>query len=151
MLATTDADFPRVLNGPAPGYAEDALRRLLLGDPPTTAGAARAGTRRGALETAPAGAKEEAGRPVDRRIRGESGGVDGAAKLESTAPLARPAGLEGHVGAALSEEFSWESEEEEEEDQVISCCCVDCCVCNFDRLPHATRSFRCHAPLGNGK
>lgn len=119
MLAITDADFPRVLNGPAPGYAEDALRRLLVCDLP--AGATRADAKRGALETVPAGAKEEAARPVDGRIREESGGVDGAATLESTAPLARPAGLEGHVGAALSEGFSWESEEEEEEqDQVTT-------------------------------
>ncbi|CBJ30655.1 mitochondrial DNA-directed RNA polymerase [Ectocarpus siliculosus] len=115
VLAMTDADFPRVLNGPAPGYAEDALGRLLLGNLP--AGAARAGARRGALETAPAVAKEEAGRSVDCRIGEESGGVGGTAKLESTTPLAGPAGLEGHVGAALSEGFSWESEEEEEEDQ----------------------------------
>lgn len=122
MLAMTDADFPRVLNGPAPGYAEDALRRLLLGNLP--AGAARAGSRRGDLETAPAGAKEEAGRSVDCRIGEESGGVGGAAKLESTAPLARPAGLEGHVGAALSEVFSWESCTLKEEDQVISCSVV---------------------------
>lgn len=30
VAAVTNDDFPRVLNGPAPGYAEDALRRLLL-------------------------------------------------------------------------------------------------------------------------
>lgn len=31
VAAITDDDFPRVLNGPAPGYAADALRMLLLG------------------------------------------------------------------------------------------------------------------------
>ena len=36
--AVTDADFPRVLNGPAPGYAEDALRRLVLGSLPREGG-----------------------------------------------------------------------------------------------------------------
>lgn len=30
VAAVTNNDFPRVLNGPAPGYAEDALRRLLF-------------------------------------------------------------------------------------------------------------------------
>lgn len=35
VAAVTDDDFPRVLNGPAPGYAEDALRRLLFGAPPS--------------------------------------------------------------------------------------------------------------------
>lgn len=31
VAAVTDEAFPRVLNGPAPGYAEDALRTLMLG------------------------------------------------------------------------------------------------------------------------
>lgn len=35
VAAVTDDDFPRVLNGPAPGYAEDALRRLLFCAPPS--------------------------------------------------------------------------------------------------------------------
>ena len=36
--AVTNADFPRVLNGPAPGFAEDALRRLLIGSLPGEGG-----------------------------------------------------------------------------------------------------------------
>lgn len=34
VSAVTDDDFPRVLNGPAPGYAEVALRALLFGAQP---------------------------------------------------------------------------------------------------------------------
>lgn len=108
VLALTDADFPRVLNGPAPGYAEDALRRLhgILPAESKEAllGAGRRRNRDGAMKRAPAasGAVQEAGQPLDWGA-GADGGNGGG-----------PAGVEGHVGAAVSEAFSSEYHDEEE-------------------------------------
>ena len=51
VAAVTNDDFPRVLNGPAPGYAEDALRRLLLcGLPSEGRKASAAGSRELTIE-----------------------------------------------------------------------------------------------------
>eukprot|EP00903_Cladosiphon_okamuranus_P015271 g14112.t1 len=126
VLAMTDADFPRVLNGPAPGYAEDALRRLLGVLPAEGEEASlRSGCRRkrdGALKRVPpaSGVAEEAGhRPLDRGAGAEVGSASGAAGLESAAPAAQASGLEGHVGAALSEGFSWEYYDEEEKEHQV--------------------------------
>lgn len=126
VLALTDADFPRVLNGPAPGYAEDALRRLLGVLPAESEEALRdAGRRRsrdGALERAPAasGAIGEADQqPLDWGAGAEGGSASGAAGLESAA-VARASGSEGHVGAALSEGFSWEYSDDEKQPQQVT-------------------------------
>lgn len=121
VLAMTDADFPRVLNGPAPGYAEDALRRLLGVLPAegeeASAGAGRRRNGGGALERAPAasGAIEEAvQRPLDWGAEAGDGSANGAAGLQSAA-VARASGLEGHVGAAMSEGFSREDNNDEDQ------------------------------------
>ena len=125
VLAMRDADFPRVLNGPAPGYAEDALRRLLGVLPAAESDEALlgAGHRRsgdGALKRAPAvsGAIEEASQqPLDWGAGAKGGGsASGEAGLESAA-VARASGLEGHVGAALSEGFSSEYDDKEEQER----------------------------------
>lgn len=119
MLAIADADFPRVLNGPAPGYAEDALRRLAFGTLPAESadalvGAGRSRNRRGALKRSPTihRATEEAGHRVEWRTAGDGGGANGVPRVEPV-PFERVPGLEGFVGAALSEGFSWENKEEE--------------------------------------
>lgn len=130
ILAVTIADFPRVLNGPAPGYAEDALRRLLGVAPGESKDALfDAGRRRnrdGALERAPAanGASEQADKPLDRGAGAKGGSASGAAGLK-LASVAQPTGSEGDVGAALSEGFSWDSSDEKEEHQQqvkLGCC-----------------------------
>lgn len=140
VLAMTDADFPRVLNGPAPGYAEDALRRLLAVLPAegeqVSLGTGRRRHRSGAPKRAPAasGAIEEVGQqPLDWGAGAESGSASGAAGLESAAAAARASGLEARVGAALSEGLSWEYNDGDEEEkegqqhQVTRWICLSCC------------------------
>lgn len=114
VLAITDADFPRVLNGPAPGYAEDALRRLALATLPgeranAFVGPVRGRNRRGALKKAPVA--------ISRATEDGSGGVNGVPRIEPC-PFKRVPGLEGYVGAALSEGVLSENIEEDEEEQV---------------------------------
>lgn len=127
VLAMPDADFPRVLNGPAPGYAEDALRRLPGVLPAENEKAlldeGRRRNRDGALERAPAieGADQQ---PLDWGAWAGGGSASGAAGLESVA-VARASGLEGHVGAALSEGFSWEFNDEEEHQQQVTAWSVE--------------------------
>ncbi|CAN0414773.1 unnamed protein product [Pylaiella littoralis] len=113
VLAITDADFPRVLNGPAPGYAEDALRRLALATLPgeranAFVGPVRGRNRRGALKKAPVA--------ISRATEDGSGGVNGVPRIEPC-PFKRVPGLEGYVGAALSEGVLSENIEEDEEEQ----------------------------------
>ncbi|CAM9263757.1 unnamed protein product [Scytosiphon promiscuus] len=135
VLAVTDADFPRVLNGPAPGYAEDALERLLLGKHVVESEDGVLDERRrtssnfftrrveGAPESSAAAAaaaadrqKEVADRQLNRR-RGRRGrGVDGGMGLKSTSS-ARVVGLEGRLGAALSGDIWSESSDNEEHEQ----------------------------------
>lgn len=117
----TDADFPRVLNGPAPGYAEDALRGLLgalpiptESEPALSLFDARRGRNRtgDAFERAPtaaSGALEEADELLDSDLSEEG--------VKESATFAGVSGLEGQVGAALSEGFSWEHKQEEEEEE----------------------------------
>lgn len=117
MPAVTNADFPRVLNGPAPGYAEDALERLLLEKHVVGGTEGVLGERdstsssfvrrvKDAPESAAAAAdvaQEAADKPPDWRGARRNGcGIDGAVGLEPTLS-ARVSELEGHFGAALSE------------------------------------------------
>lgn len=113
LLAIAESDFPRVLNGPAPGYAEDALRRLALATLPSESADAlvdvvRVRNRRGAVKTAPAS--------INRAIEDGVGTANGALRA-GPGPSERVPGLEGHIRAALSEGFS--SENKEEEDQQV--------------------------------
>ncbi len=124
-MTDDDADFPhRVLNGPAPGYAEDALRSLLGALPrpiPTESeseqalsfDAGRDRNRTGdALERAPtaaSGALEEADELLDSGSSEEG--------VKEPAMFAGVPGLEAQVGAALSEGFSWEYKQEEEAEE----------------------------------
>lgn len=118
VLAITESDFPRVLNGPAPGYAEDALRRLALATLPAESAdafvdAVRVRNRRGALKKAPTS--------INQAIEEGVGSVNGVPRVEP-GPFERVPGLEGHIRAALSEGFSaenMEDEEEEEENQQV--------------------------------
>lgn len=122
VLAVTDADFPRVLNGPAPGYAEDALERLLLGKHVLDEGHSTSSSRscflrrvEGAPERAAApadGAQEAANRPLYWSAGQGGVGVDKATGLESTTSR-RVSGMGGHFGAALSEGAWCESEDNE--------------------------------------
>eukprot|EP00752_Nemacystus_decipiens_P002243 g2126.t1 len=129
VLAVTDADFPRVLNGPAPAYAEDALRRLLGILPAAESEEAFLNARHrrngaGTLKREPAASGaivEGAGQQRESLdcgavAEGSGGTASGEAGLESAA-VARGSGSEGHVGAALSEGFSWEYDGEEEQEE----------------------------------